>query len=356
MPKLSAVSLLKLKDLYNTEKGPNYEAITKLNWPLEAHPHIEDVAKEMNGYTVADKKLIPGFANLKDDGTTACGVWIYCGTFKDDGTNLTKRRDNSDPTGLSLYSNWAYCWPMNRRIIYNRASVDKNGNPWDPARAVIKWDAEGKKWVGDVADGGQPPMNVDPAATKLPFIMRPEGVGCFFGKGMAEGPFAEHYEPWESPTKNAMSAQQFGPTFIIWKENNPQSTPDKYPIVATTYRLTEHWQTGAMTRNLPWLNELQPEMFVEISEELAAEKGVKNGEKVIVENSRGSIKVIALVTKRFQPFQINGKTVHEIGLPWHWGYAGLSQGETANKLTPAVGDANTTIPEYKAFLCNLRKA
>jgi formate dehydrogenase major subunit len=348
--------VLKLKELYNAEKGPSYESITKLTWPYGEHPHIEDVSKEINGYTVADNKPIAGFANLKDDGTTASGCWIYCGTFGVDGTNMTKRRDNSDPTGLSLYANWAYAWPMNRRIIYNRASVDPNGNPWDPKRAVIKWDAEGKKWVGDVADGGAPPLTVDPATTKLPFIMRPEGVGCFFGKGMAEGPFPEHYEPWESPTKNSMSSQQAGPTFAIWKVGNPQGTPDKYPIVATTYRVTEHWQTGAMTRNLPWLNELMPEMFIEVSEELAGEKGIKNGDQIMVDSARGSIKAVAMVTKRFQPFTINGKKVHEIGMPWHWGYAGLAKGAIANILTPHVGDANTTIPEYKAFLCDIRKA
>ncbi len=267
------------------------------------------------------------------------------------------RRDNKDTSGIGLYSNWAYAWPSNRRIIYNRAAVDLNGNPWDTKRPVIQWDVANAKWVGDVADGGQPPMNVDPAKTKRPFIMRAEGVGCFFGKGMADGPFPEHYEPWESPVSNRLSKTQIDPVVTIWKADMDfKSEPDKYPIVATTYRVTEHWQTGGMTRNLPWLNELMPDMFVELGEELAQEKGIKNGERVAVENARGRVEAVALVTKRFQPFQVNGKTVHEIGMPWHWGYAALSKGDIANNLTPNVGDANTHIPEYKAFLCNIKKA
>jgi formate dehydrogenase major subunit len=165
----------------------------------------------------------------------------------------------------------------------------------------------------------------------------------------------EFYEPWESPVSNQMSKQQSNPIFRIWRPAE-QGTPDRFPIVCTTYRVCEHWQAGQMTRNLPWVVEMMPEPFIEISEELAQEKGIANGEKVTVESARGSVKMVAVVTKRFKPFQMNGKVVHEIGMPWHWGYTGLSTGDSANQLTPHVGDANTMIPEYKAFLVNVRKA
>jgi formate dehydrogenase major subunit len=173
---------------------------------------------------------------------------------------------------------------------------------------------------------------------------------------MSEGPLPEHYEPWETPIENPISKQQSNPAFKVWRPEE-QGTPDKYPIVCTTYRLCEHWQAGQMTRNLSWLVEMQPEPFVEMSEELAAEKGIANGDKVTVETTRGEVTVVAIVTPRFKPFDLNGKLVHQVGLPWHWGFTGdLSTGDSANKLTPHVGDANTMIPEYKAFLCNVRKA
>jgi formate dehydrogenase major subunit len=249
---------------------------------------------------------------------------------------------------------------VNRRIIYNRASVDLYGVPWDIEQPVIKWNPL-LGWQGDVPDGGWPPMAVDPAKTKRPFIMKPDGVAHIFGAyvapcstSLADGPFPEHYEPWESPVANQMSSQQNDPAFQIWaSEMDYKGTPDKYPIAATTYRVTEHWQTGSMTRNLPWLNELMPQMFVELSEELAQRKGILNGGRVIVETARGEVEAVAVVTKRFTPFSINGSTIDHIGLVWHWGYAALSKGDSANVLTPHVGDANTMIPEYKAFLCNI---
>jgi formate dehydrogenase major subunit len=242
---------------------------------------------------------------------------------------------------------------LNRRIVYNRASVDLDGVPWDKEHPAIWW--KDGKWTGDVADGGFPPINVDPKATRWPFIMTAEGHARVFGSGMAEGPFPEHYEPWESPVKNPLSKQQFNPAIKVWRAAE-QGTVDKYPIIGSTYRVTEHWQAGQMTRNLSWLVEMQPEPFVEMSEELAEEKDVKNGDRVIVESARGSVNMVALVTKRFKPFLVDGKTVHEVGMIWHFGYTGLATGDSANLLTPHVGDANTMIPEYKAFLVNVRKA
>lgn len=342
--------MLRLKRLYAREGGPNAEAIRGLAWNYGDDPDPHDVAKEINGYDLATGRLLDSFGQLKDDGSTSSANWLYCGSYTEAG-NMAARRDNWDyhPAGIGLYARWAWAWPLNRRIIYNRASCDRSGRPWDPRRFVIRW--TGQRWEGDVPDGGWPP------GTKYNFIMKPEGHGRIFGMGLADGPFPEHYEPWESPVDNLLHPQvSIDPVFVIWaSEMDYHGDRGKYPIVATTYRLTEHWQAGQMTRNLPWLVELQPEMFVEIGKELAAEKGIENGERVIVESARGSVEAVALVTERLQPFMINGRKVHEVGMPWHWGYIGLSTGDSANQLTPHVGDANTMIPEYKAFLCNIRK-
>jgi len=345
---------LKLKEIYGTG-GKHAEAITKLSWDNGYPASSDKVAREVNGYDLATGKLMASFGGLKADGTTSSGNWLYCNQYTEDG-NMTQRRDlTPDPFNVGLYPKWAWCWPVNRRIIYNRASVDLNGVPWDKEKPVIWW--QDGKWVGDVPDGGWPPMAVDPAATKWPFIMKDEGFARLFGMGLADGPFPEHYEPWESPVKNMMSGTDISPVFLKGASADSQrGVSDKYPYVATTYRVVEHWQAGAMTRNLPWLVELMPEMFIEISEELADELGIQNVDKVIVESARGSIEAKALVTKRFKPLRINGSVIHEIGMPWHWGYAGMAKGDSANVLTPHVGDANTMIPEYKAFLVNLRKA
>jgi formate dehydrogenase major subunit len=242
---------------------------------------------------------------------------------------------------------------VNRRILYNRASVDLDGNPFNPDKPVISWHPLLGKWEGDIPDGGWPPMSQE--GTRLPFIMTSEGRGHIFapGKALKDGPLPEHYEPWESPVDNLLSGTQNDPVITIWK-SLVKGDVSEYPIVCTTYRLSEQWQAGQITRNLPWLVELMPEMFVEVNEELAEEKGIKNGGMAIVESARGKIEAVAVVTKRFTPFLINGKRVHQIGVPWHWGYIGLSKGDSANILTPNIGDANTTIPEYKAFLCNIR--
>jgi formate dehydrogenase major subunit len=342
----------KLKELYQTSGGPNAEAITKLTWDYgSGHPDVHRVAKEINGYDIASGKLLASFGALKDDGSTSSGNWLYCASYTEDG-NMAERRDPVDTSGIGLYSNWAWCWPVNRRIIYNRASVDLDGKPWDSEHPVIKWNEATRKWDGDVPDGGAPPMN---QGGYYPFIMKPEGHSRLFGPGMAEGPLPEHYEPWEAPISNPMSKQQNNPAFKIWRPDE-QGTSDKYPIVCSTYRVSEHWQGGQMTRNCSWLVEMQPEPFCEMSEELANERGIENGDRVIVESARGEVNVVALVTKRFKPFRMNGSIVHQVGVIWHWGYTGLSTGDSANVLTPHVGDANTMIPEYKAFLVEVRKA
>ncbi len=344
---------LKLQEIYAKEGGPNAEAITHLAWNYGAPPDVHAVAKEINGYDLTTGKLLPSFGKLKDDGTTMSGNWLYCASYTEEGNMAARRDPTPGPFNVGLHPKWAWCWPVNRRIIYNRASVDLNGVPWDKEHPVVWW--KDGKWVGDVPDGGWPPIAVDPEKTKWPFIMKPEGHARVFGAGMAEGPLPEHYEPWEAPIDNPMSKQQNNPAFKLWRPEE-QGTPDRFPIVCSTYRVSEHWQGGQMTRNCSWLVEMQPEPFVEMSEELAADKGIANGDKVIVESARGQVNVVALVTKRFKPFQMNGRKVHQVGVVWHWGYIGLSTGDSANVLTPHVGDANTMIPEYKAFLVNVRKA
>ncbi len=341
----------KLRALY-ANGGPNADAITRLTWDYGERPDPNKVAKEINGYDLATGKLVANFLSLKDDGTTSCGNWLYSGSYNETG-NMMARHDPKDNSTIGLYSNWAWCWPVNRRIIYNRASVGLNGNPFDSKRPVVKWDAAGKKWTGDVIDG----FGTKGPAEVYPFIMLPEGAARLFGMGMADGPFPEHYEPWESPVKNLMSSTQFSPAIKIWRPNE-QGGVDKYPYVCTTYRVSEHWQAGAMTRNLPWLAELFPEMFVELGEELAAEQSIRNGDKVIVESARGQVNAVAIVTKRLKPMRVDGKTVHQVGLPWHWGYMGLTKGASANLLTPFINDPNTGggIPEFKAFLVNIRRA
>jgi len=375
---------LKLKDLYASEGGPHAEAITKLFWDYHTSGEYADeadpnaVAKEINGYDWSTGVALTSFGDLKSDGSTCSGNWLYCGMFDADGNNKAKQHDPVDSSlnQIGLYSGWTWCWPINRRIIYNRASVDLDGKPWDSEHPVIS--REGGKWLGDIADGGWPAINeAAPGSKFLPFIMHKEGVGHLWGPGRAEGPLPEAYEPWESPlSMNLMTGvantQANGtpgfndPCCYIGKLEmdgdiwNEQGTPDVYPCVGTTYRLTEHWQAGQMTRNLPWLVELQPQPIAELGEELAAEKGIKGGDIVRVTTARGYVDAVAIVTKRFKRLKIGSKWVDHVGVPWHWGYTGLStgispNGSSGNILTPHVGDANTTIPEYKTFLCKIEK-
>ncbi len=360
----------RIKKLYEEEGGVFPDPIVKLNWDYgEGEPDIIKVAKEINGYVTRDvvikgKKFkkgqqVPNFTYLRADGSTACGNWLYSGCFTEEG-NMMARREKDDPTGLGLYPKWAWCWPVNRRILYNRASVDPYGRPWDPERAAIRW--TGKKWVGDVPDGPQPPLAYKGGI--LPFIMKPTGVGTIFGKGRADGPFPTYYEPVESPFENIFyPKQRVNPVARIFRD-----TPDdkilikydpRYPYIGTTYRVTEHWQTGLMTRNMPWLLELEPQMFVEMDTELAKKLGIKSGDKVIVSSVRGKIWAIAIVTNRIKPLVVEGKVCHVVGLPWHFGWRWPedgSGGDSANLLTPPAYDPNTEIQESKCFMVNIEKA
>jgi formate dehydrogenase major subunit len=347
----------KVRARYQKDKGAFPEPILNLKWDYETNGHfdIHKVAKEINGYDLTNGKLMGSFANLKDDGTTSSGNWLYCASYTEAG-NMAARRVKTDPTGLGLYPQWSWCWPVNRRILYNRASVDLDGNPRNVKKPVIRWNAADKKWAGDVPDGGWPPMG---ANGFYPFIMKPDGVASIFGPGLKDGPFPEHYEPLECPIeKNLISNQRINPVVKIF-EGGPdtfKTCDPKYPFVCTTYRVTEHWQTGVLTRWLPWLIEAEPQLFCEMSLELGKLREINNGDKVIVETSRGKVEAVAIVTSRLKPFNIAGQTVHQIGVPWHFGWLHPKDGgDSANLLTPTIGDPNTMIPESKAFMANVHK-
>ena len=358
---------LRLKEMYRTEGGAFPDPILNLNWayadPNEPKP--EELAKEMNGSALVDlfdpadptKKIVeagkqlPNFAVMRDDGSTASGCWIYAGSFTEAG-NMMARHDNSDPDDTGTFPNWAFSWPANRRILYNRASCDVSGKPWDPSRKLIEWN--GSKWAGyDVPD-------ISPTAKPGdvgPFIMNAEGVSRLFARGMMrEGPFPVHYEPFESPVANAIAPKVRGnPAARVFADDFAQfadiGSPD-FPYAATSYRLTEHFHYWTKNNHVNAV--LQPEFFVEISEELAKEKGIAKGGWVRVWSKRGSVFAKAVVTKRIRPLTCDGKTVHIVGIPIHWGFIGAAKkGFGANVLTPFVGDANIETPEFKAFCVNI---
>jgi formate dehydrogenase major subunit len=356
---------LRLRALYEKEGGPFPDPILHMTWSYQDpnEPSPEELAKELNGYAVetlydpADAtkmvlekgKQVVNFSVLRDDGTTACGCWIYAGCFNEAGNNMA-RRDNSDPDDTGAYPNWSFSWPLNRRILYNRASADLQGNPWDPSRKLIAWD--GTKWSGydvpDIAPTAKP-------GDVGPFIMNQEGVSRLFARGlMREGPFPVHYEPFEAPIANVVAPKIRGnPVARIFQSDVAQfATSEEFPYAATSYRLTEHFHYW--TKHNRVNATLQPEFFVEISEQLAAEKGIAHGGWVRVWSKRGEVKAKAVVTKRIKPLICDGKPVHVIGIPLHWGFTGQARkGWGPNSLTPFVGDANIETPEYKAFLVNI---
>jgi formate dehydrogenase major subunit len=360
---------LRLRDLYKKEGGAFADPIVDLNWPYSRAelPSAEELAKEISGSAVEDvpdpkdptKKLLTagqqldGFFQLRDDGKTASGCWIYCGSFTEKG-NLAARRDTGDPSGLGLVPNWAWSWPANRRILYNRASCDPEGRPWDPSRILIKWD--GAKWGGfDVPDFV--PVS-KPQDAMGPFIMQPEGVARLFTRGfLREGPFPEHYEPFESPIANPLHPKvNANPAARVFKGDlEVFGKPSDFPYVGTSYRVTELFHFWSKHTRINAI--LQPQQFVEISEELAKAKGITAGDWIQVRSNRGQLTAVAVVTKRIKPLTVDGKPIHIVGLPFHWGFTGLTRkGYPANALTPFVGDANAETPEFKAFLVDVEKA
>jgi formate dehydrogenase major subunit len=356
---------LRLRELYRKEGGAYPDPILNLAWDY-ANPHepkAEELAKEMNGKALADLhdpkdkskvvtkagQLVLNFSQLADDGTTSSGCWIYSGCFNEAGNNMA-RRDNADPSGLGTYAGWTWAWPLNRRIIYNRASADMQGKPWDPSRKIIEWD--GSKWAGDDVPDIAPTAKPEEVG---PFIMNAEGSARLFARGMMkEGPFPVHYEPFESPVPNPINPKIRGnPAARIFPGDLAQlGASEEFPYAATSYRLTEHFHYW--TKHNRVNNVLQPQFFVEISEQLAQEKNIPLGGWVRVWSKRGSVKAKAVVTKRIKPMICDGKTVHVVGIPLHWGFTGFAhKGFGPNSLTPFVGDANSQTPEFKAFLVNI---
>ena len=350
----------KLCELYRKEGGacPDQILKTNMNYRINGKADLRALSWSLNGYTVKDQKLIPGYAALKADGTTACGIWIFSGYYNNEAEKMDPmkqpctRRNKSDPSGLGLFPEWSFAWPANRRILYNRASADPEGRPWDPKRTLVEW--KGDHWLqNDVGDFVTAKGPDDKA-----FFMTWEQNARLFAYGMADGPLPEHFEPHEAPVKNLLNGAGGNPCIRFADDPSVKRGCVKdFPFVVTTYSVVEHWQTGTQTRNIPWLNELIPCNFIELSEELAAEKGIKTGDMVHVWNNRGSVKVAAMVTKRMKPMEIDGKMTHVVGMPHHFSWAtNMARGDNVNDLTPNVGDPNSYIPEYKAFLVNLEKA
>jgi formate dehydrogenase major subunit len=369
---IMAQLFVRLRALYKNEGGAYPDPIVNLYWPYArpASPTPDELAKEYSGRalkdladpknpTVVTRKAgeqLAGFAELRDDGSTLSGCWIFCGAWGPAG-NLMARRDNSDPTGIGQTLNWAFAWPANRRVMYNRASCDPNGKPFDPQRKLIAWN--GSSWGG--ADVPDYKADEDPALGMGPFIMIPEGVGRFFAKGaMAEGPFPEHYEPFETPlAQNLLNPGQKdalnNPAARVFKDDRAAfGKVEQFPHVATTYRLTEHFHYW--TKHVRLNAILQPEQFVEIGETLGKELGIASGDRVKVSSNRGFIKAVAVVTKRLRDLTVDGKQLHTVGIPIHWGFTGLAKtGYLANTLTPVVGDGNAQTPEFKSFLVKVEK-
>src|SRR2546430_2718032 len=369
----------RLKKLYADSQAPRDQGFKNLTFDYEHHDPKEraigeadplKLLKEMNGYYTADPgKHLPGFAALTDDGSTTCASWIYSGVYPAPDKNLAASKQPDPPGQPGAQLNWGFAWPANRRLMYNRASADPSGKPWSERKKWIWWD--GAKWTGydvpDFAPTKPPTAKATPGSIGLDalsgtdaFIMKPDGVGWLYvPTGLVDGPLPTHYEPAESPVQNPLYKQQSSPVLKYWNDpGNPLAGVGdaKFPYVMTTYRLTEQYLAGAMSRWNPWLTELQPELFVELSPELSQEKGIKNLDWVKVSSPRGEVRAKALVTRRMRPLQINGKTIHHVGMPWHWGYEGLVTGDIVNELTSLVADPNVSIHEGKAFVCNIEKA
>ena len=375
----------RLKKLYEGSADPKDRPLLHLTWDydhlgphvlpdgtvsrIEGEPDVERILQEINGYYVHEidpttdrPKLLPGFSSLEADGSTACGCWIYSGVFPEPGRNRAKERKHTENP---LQPEWGFAWPHNRRVMYNRASADPEGKPWSDRKKLIWWDEEKRRWVGDdepdfepdKPPGYRPPpgaVGMDAIGGDAPFILKPDGLGWLYSPGgVKDGPLPTHYEPVESPVGNLLYPRvRSNPLVRI--PPNPlnivafEPTAD-YPVVATTFRLTEHYLSGPMSRFNSWLNELQPEMFVELGPELAAERGIEHGGWLTVRTPRSRIEARAMVTRRMQPLRVDGRTIHQVAIPFHWAFAGEVVGGNANDLTSIVLDANVSIHEAKAF-------
>jgi formate dehydrogenase major subunit len=361
-----------LKERGRKDPRARNAGLNALTWdyPTEGHheePVAEKILQEINGYTVADRKLVPGFTALKSNGSTACGCWIYSGVFPEPGKNRANERDSKDFYGHG----WGFAWPSDRRILYNRASARPDGKPWSERKKLVWWDTEAGKWTGlDVPDfvATKPPDHQpkpgacgdDALPGDKPFILHADGLGWIWvPSGLTDGPLPVHYEPLESPVRNPMHpSRQTNPVANARSRpgNEYASSPDnRFPHILTTYRLTEHHTAGGMSRTLSHLAELQPDMFCELSLGLALELSVLNGEWVTVVTPRGAIEAHALITPRMKALTIDRKVIQQVGLPFHWGYSGLVKGDIGNDLVAISEEPNVRIMETKGLLCAVLK-
>jgi formate dehydrogenase major subunit len=320
----------------------------------------------------ADGEFISKYQELKDDGSTTCGSWIHAGIYAEGVNQTARKKPGSEQNWIA--PEWGWAWPANRHILYNRASADPDGKPWSERKRYVWWDASEEKWhsLGDAPDfepdkapDYKPPEGAKGMAAikgSSPFILHPDGLGWLYApQGLVDGPLPTHYEPHESPLANLLYAQRATPTRQVFErpENpyNPadvQPGADVFPFVLTTYRLTEHHTAGGMSRSVPYLAELQPELFCEVSPQLAAERGLEHGGWATIATSRTAIEARVLVTERTKPIMLQGKTVHQVGLPYHWGRKGLVKGDAGNELLSLVLDLNVHISEYKVATCDIR--
>lgn len=344
--------------------------VLELTWdyPTEgplAEPDAAAVLAEINGH--GPDGPLSSFIELKDDGSTSCGCWIYCGVYAGGHNHAANRKPRTEQTEVA--PEWGWAWPANRRILYNRASADPDGRPWSERKRYIWWDADRREWTGpDVPDfekhkppDYRPPEGAlaqDAIAGTDPFIMQTDGRAWLFAPtGLADGPLPTHYEPHESPVRNALYGRQQNPCRQVYEVPANRSNPAGsavYPYVFTTYRLTEHHTAGGMSRSLPVLSELQPEFFCEVSPALARERGLEHLGWATLVTARAAVEAKVIVTDRMRPLRLGGRVVHQVGLPYHWGPNGLSTGDAANELLPVVLDPNVHIQEAKAATCDIR--
>jgi formate dehydrogenase major subunit len=333
-------------------------------------PDADAVLAEINGWD-ADGKPVSSYTQLKSDGSTAAGCWIYCGVRADGVNQAARRKPGREQNWVA--NEWGWAWPANRRVLYNRASADPDGKPWSERKALVWWDEDKGTWTGhDIPDfvGDRPPSYRPPeGATGVaaisgidPFIMQADGKAWLFTPaGLVDGPMPAHYEPQESPLPNLLYRQQHNPVREIL--TNPQDLfqpsgaepgSEIFPYVTTTYRLTEHHTAGGMSRFLPYLAELQPAFFCEVSPELAAERGLEHMGWATIVTARNAIEARVMVTRRMKPLHAGGRTVHQVGLPWHWGPNGLTTGDAANELSHLALDPNVHIQEVKALAVDIQ--